>query len=452
MGGLAEETGFSGTAGGGGLPDVLRVRAARGFVGEVPVPGDKSISHRAVMLGALAHGTTRVTNFLAGDDCLSTVACLRALGVPVALADGTAVVEGRAGELTEPADVLDCGNSGTTMRLLLGILAGRPLFAVLTGDSSLRRRPMGRVVAPLRTMGALLDGRAGGELAPLAVRGGFLRGARFRLPVASAQVKSALLLAGLAAEGRTEVEEPAPSRDHTERMLRHFGVAVEAEPGRAAVTGPARLLARDVEVPGDISAAVFFLVAGAVVPGSRVVVRGVGVNPTRAGALEVLAAMGARLRLLDERQIGGEPVADVEVESSSLRGVSVGGSMVPRLIDEVPALAVAAACAEGVTEIRDAAELRVKESDRISAVAAQLRRLGVRVEELPDGLRIHGGGRLRGAEVEAGGDHRLAMALAVAGLVAEGETVVRGASCAAVSFPGFAAVLSLFQGGDGRPA
>ncbi len=446
---MAEVTGSSGTVGVGERPDALVVRPSRGFTGEVSVPGDKSISHRAVMLGALAEGTTRIANFLAGHDCLSTVACFRALGVPVALEEGAAVVEGGAGVLAEPADVLDCGNSGTTMRLLLGVLSGRPLFAVLTGDASLRRRPMGRVVAPLRAMGAFLDGRAGGELAPLAVRGGSLRGGRFRLPVASAQVKSALLLAGLAAEGVTEVEEPAPSRDHTERMLRHFGVVVEAAPGRAAVAGPARLVARDVEVPGDISAAVFFLVAGAVVPGSRVVVRGVGVNPTRAGALEVLAAMGARVRLLGERQVSGEPVADLEVESSALKGVAVGGALVPRLIDEVPALAVAAACAEGVTEIRDAAELRVKESDRIAALASQFGRLGVRVEELPDGLRIHGGGgrRLRGAEVESGGDHRLAMALAVAGLVAEGETVVRGASCADVSFPGFEGALALFQDG-----
>ncbi len=422
---------------------VARVRGRGPLRGVVRVPGDKSISHRAVMLGALAEGTTQVRNFLAGEDCLSTVRCLRALGAEVRLEGDRATVVGRGWEgLAEPEEVLDCGNSGTTMRLLLGILAGLPLFAVLTGDASLRRRPMGRVVRPLERMGARVDGRSGGELAPLAVRGGGLRAAEFTLPVASAQVKSALLLAGLRAEGRTAVTEPSRSRDHTERLLPRFGVPVEVDGLTVAVAGPARLRAAEVEVPGDISAAAFFLVAAAVVPGSRLVLPGVGVNPTRAGLLEVLEAMGARVRRLNEREEAGEPVADLEVEASELRGVQVGGDLVPRLIDEVPALAVAAACAEGVTEIRDAAELRVKESDRIAALARELGRLGAAVEELPDGLRIRGGRPLRGAECDSGGDHRLAMALAVAGLVAEGETVVADAACAAVSFPGFWEVLS----------
>lgn len=422
-----------------------RVRGRGPLTGQVRVPGDKSISHRAVLFGALAEGTTRVRNFLAGADCLSTVGCLRALGVEVCLGGGEAVVVGRGWEgLAEPAEVLDCGNSGTTMRLLLGVLAGLPAFAVLTGDASLRRRPMGRVVEPLRHMGARIDGRAGGERAPLAVRGGALRAASFALPVASAQLKSALLLAGLRAEGRTSVAEPSRSRDHTERLLPRFGVPVRVEGLAVSVEGPARLRAAEVPVPGDISAAAFFLVAAAVVPGSRLRLPGVGVNPTRAGVLEVLEAMGARIRRRNEREEAGEPVADLEVEAGELRGVRVGGDLVPRLIDEVPALAVAAACARGVTEIRDAAELRVKESDRIAALARELGRLGAAVEELPDGLRIAGGRPLAGAECHSGGDHRLAMALAVAGLVAGGETVIADADCASVSFPGFWRALADF--------
>lgn len=419
----------------------VRVRPSQGFRGEVAVPGDKSISHRAVMFGALAEGTTRVRNFLAGEDCLSTVGCLRALGAEIELPagpEGEVVVRGRgAAGLAEPDAVLDCGNSGTTMRLLLGILAGQPLFAVLTGDDSLRRRPMGRVAGPLRRMGAAIDGRRGGDLAPLAVRGGNLRPGEFTLPVASAQLKSALLLAGLAAPGVTAVTEPSRSRDHTERMLRHFGVPVRVEGATAVVAGPAPLTARDVDVPGDISSAAFFLVAGAIVPGSRVTLRGVGVNPTRAGIIEALRAMGAEIGLLNPREAAGEPVADIEVSSSALRGIQVGGALIPRLIDEIPALAVAAAFAEGVTEIRDAGELRIKESDRLAALARELIRLGATVEELPDGMRITGGTPLRGASCRTYRDHRMAMALAVASLAAAGETVIDDPGCAAVSFPDF---------------
>ncbi len=428
-------------------PRALALRRSAGYRGEIRVPGDKSISHRAVMLGALARGRTRIHNFLPGDDCLSTVRCFRALGVAVDLGSGggPVVVEGR-GEagFSEPENVLDAGNSGTTMRLLLGILARQPFFSAITGDASLRRRPMARVVEPLRQMGAQIWGRRGDSLAPLAVRGGELRPGRFALPVASAQVKSAILLAGLGAAGRTEVSEPFPSRDHSERMLAYFGAPVHVDGTTVAVEGPAELQGREVTVPGDISSAAFFLVAGAIVPDSRVLIRGVGVNPTRAGILEVLREMGARIRVLNEREESGEPVADLEVSSSALRGVSIGGPLIPRLIDEIPVLAVAAAVAEGETEIRDAAELKVKESDRLATVARELGRMGAEVEELPDGLRIRGGRRLTGAACRSHGDHRMAMALAVAALVADGETHIDDISCASVSFPGFEAEIAKF--------
>lgn len=419
----------------------VRVGAGRGFIGEVTVPGDKSISHRAVMLGAVAEGFTRITNFLSGLDCLSTVACFRALGVEIhcdEAKDGLVTVRGRGREgFAEPGNVLDCGNSGTTMRLMLGVLSGYDGFAVLTGDDSLRSRPMGRVTGPLQKMGARIDGRRGGSLAPLAVRGGGLRGEEFTLPVASAQVKSAILLAGLAATGDTVVTEPVRSRDHTERILGHFGIPVRIDGLTVGVSGPARLTGCEVIVPGDISAAAFFLVAGTILPDCRITIRGLGVNPTRVGIIEVLRAMGARIRLFNERESAGEPVADVEVESSELKGISIGGEMIPRLIDEVPVLAVAAAVAGGTTEIRDADELRVKESDRVAVVAAELARMGARVEELPDGLRIEGGRPLAGNSCRTYGDHRLGMSMAVAGLVAEGETVIEDADCVDVSFPHF---------------
>ncbi|MBX6378617.1 MAG: 3-phosphoshikimate 1-carboxyvinyltransferase [Clostridia bacterium] len=429
---------------------MLRVVRGRPFEGELRVPGDKSISHRAALIGALAEGRTEVEGFLAAGDCLSTLACLERLGVEVRLDGGgdggrLVVVSGGPDTWLEPPDVLDAGNSGTTLRLLLGLLAGRPFFSVLTGDASLRRRPMRRVAEPLRTMGAFIDGREGGQLAPLAVRGGRLRPGSFRTAVASAQVKSAILLAGCQAEGVTTVEEPSPSRDHTERMLRAFGAEVAVEGPAVCVTGPARLRGRAVRVPGDISSAAFLLVAAALVPGSRLTVRDVGVNPTRTGVLDALQAMGARVAVCNRRDWGGEPVADVVVEAAELRGIALGGADIPRLIDEIPILAVAATQAQGVTEIRDAAELRVKESDRLAALARELRRLGARVEPLADGLRIEGPCRLVGAACRSEGDHRIAMALAVAGLVADGETVVDDDRCIAISYPSFADDLRCFQ-------
>ncbi len=421
-----------------------KVSPPRRLEGTVVVPGDKSISHRAAILNAIAAGSATIESFLPAADCLATLECLRALGVSWSLdrREGKTAnlsVEGRGLDgLRESDNVLDAGNSGTTMRLLTGLLAGRPFLSILTGDESLRSRPMERIVVPLRAMGAQIWGRGGDALAPLAVRGGTLRGIHYQSPVASAQVKSALLLAGLQAEGETTLEEPTRSRDHTERMLRAMGASLEEE-GPALRLSPAQrdLRALSLRVPGDISAASFWLVAGVLHPDAEIHLPGVGLNPTRTGLLEVLREMGADLEVSNERSQGGEPVADLAVRSSRLKGITVEGPRVVSLIDEVPVLAVAAALARGQTVIRDVAELRVKESDRIAATAQELRRLGARAEEQPDGLIIEGVPALKGSSCDSHGDHRLAMALAVAGAVAQGETVLTGAEAVDVSYPGF---------------
>lgn len=417
---------------------VLQVQPAR-IRGRFQPPGDKSISHRAVLLGALAEGETVARGFLASWDTLRSVYCVRALGVEVRLEKGVARVRGRR-VWTSPRDVLDAGNSGTTIRLLCGLLAGQPLEAVVDGDASLRKRPMDRVVEPLRRMGVHIEAREG-RFAPVYVRGGPLHPAQHLLPVASAQVKSALLLAGLYAEGTTVVVEPYPSRDHTERLLASMGAAVRWRPWEGggvevSVQGPARLRAVDVEVPGDFSSAAFFVAGAAAQRGAELVVQGVCLNPSRTGLLDVLEAMGADVQVVDLQQAAGEPVGTVVVRGRELHGVRVGGRLIPRMIDEVPALAVAAAMAEGETVITDARELRVKESDRIRTVVRALRSVGVEAEELPDGMVIRGGG-IRGGTVEPEGDHRIAMAFAVAGLMSrEGVTVTDG-DCTAVSFPDF---------------
>ena len=428
------------------------VRRPSRLQGTIHVPGDKSISHRAALLGALATGTTRVRHFLAAGDCLATLSCLRALGVEWQLTEeehGVASLElagaGLHG-LREPDDVLNVENSGTTLRLLPGILAGQPFTAVLTGDASLRTRPVDRIIEPLRQMGAQLVARDGDRLPPLTVRGGSLQGIRYRPPVASAQVKSAVLLAGLFAEGETVVEEPLATRDHTERMLRQMGAdVVREEPtpdgppsgGNVRLQPPKSLSPLNLKVPGDISTAAFWLVAGAVHPEAELTLPDVGINPTRTGLLDVLSMMGATIDIGEQRMAGEEPVADIRITSSRLQGVEVGGELVPRLIDELPALAVAAAFAQGRTVVRDAAEMRVKETDRIAVLTSQLRRLGVAITERPDGFEIEGGGGLRGAAVSGAGDHRLTMALAIAGLLAEGETVVEDDAAVMVSYPGF---------------
>ena len=431
----------------------IRVTPPSRFGGEVTVPGDKSISHRAALLGALATGRTEVTGFLEGEDCLNTLKAVRALGVEVTRkGPGHYLIDGVGLDgLQEPDNVIDCGNSGTTARLLAGVLAGQPFWTILTGDDSLRGRPMDRVAGPLRRMGATVVGRRGGSRMPLAIGGARpLSAIHLDSPVASAQVKSAVLLAGLWAGGPVTVTEPAPSRDHTERMLAGFGAHLSKGERSVRLTPGQVLVGQPVVVPGDLSSAAFLLVAAATVPGATVTVKGVGVNPTRTGLLDVLEAMGACLRRRDLAHgpaAGGEPACDLLVTASPLSGTTVEGGMIPRLIDEVPALAVAACVADGVTQIRDAAELRVKESDRLLAIARELGRMGADIAEQPDGLQIRGGCRLQGASVSSGGDHRIAMALVVAGLLAEGETVVEDTECIATSFPGFVQAIEDLAGG-----
>ncbi|MDQ7819141.1 MAG: 3-phosphoshikimate 1-carboxyvinyltransferase [Armatimonadota bacterium] len=413
----------------------LTVAPVSAVRGEVRVGGDKSISHRAALVGALAAGETTIANFLPAADCLSTLSCLRALGVEVHREGTTVTVRGAGVRLRPPGRPLDAGNSGTTMRLLAGILAGQPFTAEITGDDSLRRRPMDRVAEPLRRMGAQVEVLGGGRYPPLRITGGPLRGIAYALPVPSAQVKSAVLLAGLFADGETTVVEPVPTRDHTERLLAWLGVPVGRAGDRITVR-PGLPRADRIEVPGDISSAAFLLAAAAARPGSEVTAPGLGVNPTRSGVLDALRAMGAEVEVRGRRLQCGEPVADVVVRGRRLRGIRLAGDAIPSVIDELPVLCVIAATAQGVTEIADAAELRVKESDRIAVMAAGLRRLGVDVEERPDGLVIRGG-RLRGGRVECAGDHRVAMAFAVAGLLAEEPVTVAGAEAVAISFPDF---------------
>lgn len=422
---------------------IMCVKPTKKLTGRLSVPGDKSISHRAVMIGALAEGDTVVKGFLPGEDCLSTVNCMRALGIPVtAAAKDELLVSGKGlCGLREPEDVLNVNNSGTTIRLLSGILAGQDFTTVLTGDASIRKRPMKRVTGPLKEMGAVILGRAKGELAPLTIRGGNLRAIRYESPVSSAQVKSAVLLAGLFATGCTEVVEPAPSRDHTEIMLQAFGAKIETGSNYVRLESEPVLRGQEVIVPGDISSAAFLMTAALIVPQGRLVIDDVGLNRTRSGIIEVLQAMGAKIEISNVALAAGEKRGTITVESSSLRGVSVGGEMIPRLIDEIPVLAVAALFASGVTEIRDAAELKVKESNRISAMAEGITRLGGRVEELPDGLRIYGGYKLKGARCQSHHDHRIAMAFAVAALQADGETCIEDAEAINISYPGFMEVI-----------
>ncbi|MEL6221453.1 MAG: 3-phosphoshikimate 1-carboxyvinyltransferase [Cyanobacteria bacterium J06627_8] len=413
--------------------------------GTINVPGDKSISHRSLMLGALATGETQITGLLLGEDPRSTAACLRAMGAHISeLNSEKVIVDGiGVGELQEPSDVLDMGNSGTTMRLMMGILASHPnRFFTVTGDQSLRSRPMARVIRPLEQMGATIWSREGGY-APLAIQGQHLTPIHYNSPIASAQVKSCVLLAGLMADGPTTVTEPALSRDHSERMLRAFGadISIDSATNSATIHGPATLTGQHVVVPGDISSAAYWLVAGAITPGADLTVLNVGINPTRTGVLEVLQAMEADISLLNERTVTGEPVADLRVRHSNLKGCTIQGSIIPRLIDEIPILAVAAVFASGTTMIRDAAELRVKESDRIAVMANQLNAMGANVTELPDGMEIEGHSSLTGAEVDSHTDHRIAMSLAIAALRTSGKTIIHRAEAAAISYPNFVPTL-----------
>jgi 3-phosphoshikimate 1-carboxyvinyltransferase len=390
------------------------------------------------MMGAIANGITTVKGFLRGEDNMSTMNAFRAMGVRID-DDGEMVAihgQGLRG-LKESADVIDCGNSGTTIRLMTGLLAGQSFFSVLTGDQYLRKRPMKRVVEPLSRMGARILGRNQGSLAPLAISGGALNAIGYESPVSSAQVKSAIMLAALYADGGTSVREPSLSRDHSERMFRLFGASVEVFNNGVTVKGGHELQAHEITVPGDISSAAFFIVAALITPGAELLIRNVGVNPTRTGVIEILKAMGGSIELQDEREVSGEPLADILVRHSRLKGVNIAGSVVPRAIDEFPAICVAAACAEGTTTLRDARELRVKETDRINAMAVNLRRLGVTVDECEDGMDITGVELLSGGEVESFGDHRIAMSLSVAALMSSGGITIKDTDCVATSFPTF---------------
>ena len=411
--------------------------------GDVVLPGDKSISHRATILNSLAKGKAEIDNFAPGGDCLATVRCLRALGVKIdrkgSMGPSTLLLSGTGEDgLKEAGNVLNAQNSATTIRLLGGLLASQSFLSVITGDTSLRKRPMGRLIQPLRLMGAEIWGRERDSFAPLVIVGKKLHGIDFTLPVPSAQIKSAILLAGLFAHGNTIVHQIIPSRDHTERMLKRMGASLEIQ-GNSISLVPlsSPLVSIDLRVPGDISSAAYFLVAGAIHRNARISIRDSGINPTRTGIIDALLAMGARLQITNRRLEDSEPLADIMVESSELKGIEISGDMIPRLIDEIPVLAVAGCVARGKTVIRDAGELRVKESDRIATIAAELSRLGARIEPLPDGMVIYGGGSLSGTEVDSHFDHRLAMSLAVAGLAAKAETTIKHAQVTQVSYPAF---------------
>jgi 3-phosphoshikimate 1-carboxyvinyltransferase len=414
-----------------------KVQAAKRLVGSVRMPGDKSISHRYAMLAAIAEGPSEIHGFSASADCRSTLECLEQLGVRIDRRDEVLTIQGAGlAGLKPPAGPLDAGNSGTTMRMLAGILAGQPFRSVLTGDASLSRRPMKRVIDPLTRMGARIRSAEGG-LPPLEIEGGTLKPIRYELPVPSAQVKSAVLLAGLFAEGETEVIEPVATRDHTEIALEQMGADISRHGRTIAVRGYARLEGRKLYVPGDISSAAFFLVAALLVPESNLVIENVGLNPTRTAILDLLAPMGGRVRVLNVEMVNGELLGNLHVEASKLQGGEIPPEAVPGLIDELPVLAVLGTQTEQGLAFHGAAELRVKESDRIAVVAENLRRMGAEVEEFPDGLRVAGQQKLRGAEIETRGDHRMAMAFTVAGLIADGPTIIRDSACVDVSFPDF---------------
>jgi 3-phosphoshikimate 1-carboxyvinyltransferase len=414
-----------------------KVQAAKRLVGSVRMPGDKSISHRYAMLAAIAEGPSEIHGFSASADCRSTLECLEQLGVRIDRRDEVLTIQGAGlAGLKPPAGPLDAGNSGTTMRMLAGILAGQPFRSVLTGDASLSRRPMKRVIDPLTRMGARIRSAEGG-LPPLEIEGGTLKPIRYELPVPSAQVKSAVLLAGLFAEGETEVIEPVATRDHTEIALEQMGADISRHGRTIAVRGYARLEGRKLYVPGDISSAAFFLVAALLVPESNLVIENVGLNPTRTAILDLLAPMGGRVRVLNVEMVNGELLGNLHVEASKLQGGEIPPETVPGLIDELPVLAVLGTQTEQGLAFHGAAELRVKESDRIAVVAENLRRMGAEVEEFPDGLRVAGQQKLRGVEIETRGDHRMAMAFTVAGLIADGPTIIRDSACVDVSFPDF---------------
>ncbi|WLR60272.1 3-phosphoshikimate 1-carboxyvinyltransferase [Guptibacillus hwajinpoensis] len=422
---------------------------AQSLKGTVTIPGDKSISHRAIMFGSIAKGTTRITNFLPGADCLSTISCFKQMGVQIEQDGASVVVEGKGIDgLREPSELLDVGNSGTTFRLMMGLLAGRPFHSVLAGDESIAKRPMNRVTVPLSQMGAAIDGRENGTFAPIAIRGGNLSGITYDSPVASAQVKSGILLAGLQAYGVTTVTETHRSRNHTENMLESFGVKVKRDGLSVSVEGGQHLTATNVEVPGDISSAAFFLVAGAIVPNSTLTLLNVGINETRSGILDVLEQMGASLSIKNKRVVNQEEVADLTISTSDLSGTTIEGEMIPRLIDELPVIALLATQANGKTVIRNAEELKVKETNRIDAVVEALQTLGASVTGTPDGMVIEGPTRLHGGQVSSLGDHRIGMMLAVAGCITDGSVQLELPEAIKVSYPDFFEHLKQLRAGS----
>ena len=420
----------------------MKLKYKHPLKGEVTIPGDKSISHRAVMFGALAKGTTEVTNFLQGADCLSTIDCFRRLGINIENTQDKILVHGKGLHGLRKSDtMLDVGNSGTTTRLISGILAGQKFETTLNGDESIQTRPMKRIMEPLSMMGADITSIYGNNCAPLCIKGSSLHGIHYKSKVASAQVKSCILLAGLYADGITSVTEPSISRNHTELMLRGFGADVVCKDKTASITPVSELFSQKIEVPGDISSAAYFIAAGLIVPGSEILVKNVGINPTRDGLIRVCQAMGADMTLLNKRENGGEPVADVLVRYSSLNAATIEGEIIPTLIDEIPMIAVMACFAKGTTVIRNAAELKVKESDRIAVMVDNLSRMGAHITATDDGMIIEGGYPLHGAVIDSHLDHRIAMSFAVAALAAEGETEILGADCVKISYPNFYADL-----------
>ncbi|MDP3048873.1 MAG: 3-phosphoshikimate 1-carboxyvinyltransferase [Thermodesulfovibrionales bacterium] len=453
------------------MSDSIELRKAQRLKGELIPPPDKSISHRAVILSSLAKGKSIVRNFLRAEDTMRTMNAMKMLGVDIEQQTSRAAEQQSKGKdttallhycstdlvihsngihgLQEPEDVIDCGNSGTTIRLLSGVLSGNPFLSVLTGDSSLRSRPMGRVITPLRQMGADIMARDNDRYPPIAVRGRKLKAIKYDMPVASAQVKSALLLAGLYADGETEISEPIKSRDHTERMLSSYGVRIDIEGLKIKIKGGQELKAKDMDVPGDFSSAAFFIVAALLIPDSDITIKGVGINPTRTGLLDVLKSMGAEIELTNIRDVSlnsslfaDEPVADIHCKGGKgLKAVNITKEQIPALIDEFPILCIAATQADGVTTIRGAEELRVKESDRIKAMATEMRKMGVEAEELSDGISIKGNANLKGASINSCGDHRIAMAFSVAALIAKGTTTIKGTSAVNISFPKFFEIL-----------
>ncbi len=415
------------------------VKPIKKIAGMLQVPGDKSISHRSIMLGSIANGTTEIEGFLQANDCLSTIRIFKQLGVQIKQTDhqGYLIKGNGLASLQEPNQLLDVGNSGTTIRLITGILAGQHFHSVIAGDHSIAKRPMGRVVKPLKLMGATIDGRENGSYAPLSIRGGELKGIHYESPVASAQIKSALLFAGLYGEGKTTVKEPFLSRDHTEKMLLHFGAELEIKANEASIVPRPNLEGQKVLIPGDFSSAAFFIAAALIVPNSKLLLKRVGYNPTRTGFLDAVIAMNGKVEIVDSYTYGLEPVADIMIESSELKGIKVNGEMIPRIIDELPLLAVLASQAEGTTEVTDAKELRVKETDRIKTIVSELRKIGLDIDELEDGFVISGKQVVRGGFVTTHGDHRIGMAIAIAGLIAKEEITIDEIEAVNISYPNY---------------